>query len=52
MTIAELLLYHDMDMKAEKSSREENWMKQHVRLHVKAMVTAREDDCENDSVVD
>ena len=52
MTIAELLLYHDMDMKAEKSSREENWMEQHVRVHVKAVITASESDRKDNSDID
>ena len=48
MTIAELLLYHDVDKKAEKSSREQTGMKQHVHVHDKAMVTLYDSDCNGD----
>ena len=47
MTIAELLLYHDVDTKVEKSSREQTGMKQHVRVHDKAMVTVNGSDCDS-----
>ena len=45
MTIAGLLLYHDVDTKAEKSSREQTGMKQHVHVHDKAMVTVIDYNC-------
>ena len=48
MTIAELLIYHDVDTKAEKSPREQTGMKQHVHVHDKAMVTLRDSDSDGD----